>query len=249
MIEDKDLSYEDEDEETPASAPDFGGQSRSTPIKHQANAIRETGDYLRYRHRLLLRLISRIVRWVDFWEYKDDRGETKRLSYLRFEAIVKVAMADLFAEYEDGKLVKILGVFPTWLDSIREHPQFEPVRDAVAEATRKLRDARGVDSLAELLEGDVAIEVGATALFAKSGREKQAAQDALLDRRSAKKGRGGEVASIHLHLPEGFQTTRERALRIEAEILKERRLSLPAPEDDIIDAAFVRVPDDEEVPA
>lgn len=243
MIDEEDLDF-DEDED-PGDNPAFGGEPPSTPVRHQANAIRESGDYLRYRHRLLLRLISRIVRWIDFWEYEDKKGKTRRLSFLRFEALVKLSMAELFAEYTDKDLAKILGILPGWLKSSREHPQFEPIKEAVAEAARKLRDSKGVDSLAELLEGDVAIEVGATALFAKSGREKQGAQDALLDRRSAKKGRGGEAPSIHLHLPEGFQATRDRALEIQAEILKDRQRYLPAPEDDVIDASFVRVPDDD----
>lgn len=211
--------------------------------RDQPNAILEARAWLRYGHRMLLRLAVTLVPWLDFWEYKDSKGKDKHLSFAHFEGILSIALAELATDYDDEKLARSVNATKKWIHNMRQHPQYVAIRDATADALRRLRQTRGIDSWAELMEYAAGKETAATALYGK-GMAKQGAVDALIDRRSAKKGRGAEGAQVHIHLPPQFESTRDRALTIEAEILRREPRLLPSA-DDAIDASFVRVPDDE----
>lgn len=235
------------DEELDLSEPESPpGADDLDYFSNQPNALREAQDWLRYTHRQLLKLLIKMVPWSDFWEY-EYKGKSQQLSYTKFEVLMDLAMGELFTDHDDDKLAKIFGVPEKWIPENREHPQYEPIKAAMRAAMERTKAKKGIDGWAELIEDAAAQEVAATALFAKSGREKQGAQDALLDRRSAKKGRGAETGAVHIYLPDGFERTRDRALQIEAQIRQGRQAFLPpAPEEDVIDASFVRVPDDED---
>lgn len=219
--------------------------------KRQPAPFTEIQAWTRYTHRMLLRVMGKMIRWVDFWEYEDAKGRTKMLPYYQFETLLALSMSDLFTDLPDDKKSSMLQATKSQLEAQRKHPQYEVIRQAVVDLMRRLKETRGIDGWAELLEDAASQEVGGIALFSKSGREKQNALDTVLDRRSAKKGRGGEGQEIHLHLPESFVSTREEALRIEAEIKEKRKLLAESTEDVIdaeaqeVDATRVRVPDDE----
>lgn len=218
--------------------------SRDMPAaKRQPSPFSEIANWTRYTHRMLLRTMAKMVRWIDFWEYEDQKGRKKILSYPKFESLLALSMADLFTELDDEKKSSILRATRSQVKDNRLHPQYETIKEAVLGVMEKLRATKGIDGWASLLEDAASQEVGYTALFAKSGREKQRALDAILDRRSAKKGRGGEGSEIHLHLPPGFLENRERSRELEASILEKKKLLAS---DEVIDATAVRVPDDED---
>lgn len=235
-----DGEWDDEAEDEAESPPSKREQEQA---HHQPNPIQEAENWLRYTHRMIFRMIMQLVRWTDFWEYTH-KGKTKQLAYYRFEFLLQLAMADLLTEYDDKRKASVLLSTQEWVSKLRSHPQYEPIRDGVRKAMQRIKETHGIDGWAELVEDQASMTVAATALFSKSGREKQVAADALLDRRSAKKGRGGEGPEVHLHLPPGFEATRDRALQIHAELAA--RKALPSSiEDDFIDASFIRVPDEE----
>lgn len=235
----------DEDDEVPPDDSAPTDDHELDYFSNQPRALQEAQDWLRYTHRQLLKLLVKKVRWSDFWEY-EHRGKSRQLAFSRFEVLMNIALGDLFTDHDDKKLAQIFGAHEKWLPENREHPQFEPIKAALRQAMADVQAKKGIDGWAELIEDAVGQEVAATALFAKSGREKGAAQDAILDRRSAKKGRGAETSGVHIYLPAGFEMTRDRALQIEAEIRQRQQTYLPpAPDEDVIDASFVRVPDDE----
>lgn len=218
------------------------------PARKQPNPLHEVQAWSRYTHRILMRLVARMVPWTEFWEYQDEEGREKTLAYYRFEALLGLAMADCMTEYPDKKKSQILQATQAQIEKLRNHPQYEPVRTRVMETMRRLKKTRGIDGWAELLEDIASTETAAIGLFSSSTRDKQAAIDTFLDRRSAKKGRGGEAGQVHIHLPDSFVSTRDRALQIEAE-MRSRIGEAEGPkqiEGDVIDATYVRVPDDED---
>lgn len=241
MIDEEILGDEEEDEEE-IEAPE-GYELAEPPARKQPNALHEIQDWTNRTNRLLLRTLSRLVRYTDFWEYRDGRNHQRQLAHNRFTALLSLAMADLFTEYPEDRKAAVLQTTKTWIKDLRSHPQFEPIKETLTGVMRHLKETRGIDGWAELLEDAAAQEAASVGLFAKSIRDKQSGLDAILDRRSAKKGRGGEQATVQILLPPSFESSRERTLEIEAEILQRRQHLFPAGED-VIDASFIRVPED-----
>ena len=176
-----DGEWDDEAEDEAESPPSKREQEQA---HHQPNPIQEAENWLRYTHRTIFKLIIHMVRWVDFWEYTY-KGEVRQLSYYRFEFLIQLAMADLLTEYEDKRKASVLLSTQEWVSKLRSHPQYESIRDGVRKAMQRLKETKGVDGWAELVEDQAAMTVAATALFSKSPRERQVAADALLDRPKA----------------------------------------------------------------
>ena len=239
MIEDDEV-LEDETEES--AAPE-AFELDEPAARKQPNALHEIQDWTNRTNRLLLRTISRLVRYTDFWEYRDGRNRERQLAHYRFTALLSLAMADLFTEYDDKRKAAVLQATVTLMRDLRAHPQYEPIRQRLTDVMRELKETKGIDGWAGLLEDAAAQEATSIGLFAKSVRDKQTGLDTILDRRSAKKGRGGEQATVHIVLPPSFESSRERALEIEAEILERRQKLLPEPAE-TIDASFIRVPEE-----
>lgn len=238
MIDDEVLEEETEESEAPDAF-----EIDEPAARKQPNALHEIQDWTNRTNRLLLRTLSRLVRYTDFWEYKDGRNRARQLAHYRFTALLSLAAADLFTEYDEKRKAAILQATVTGMKDLRAHPQYEPIRLALVEKMRELKETKGIDGWAGLLEDAAAQEATSIGLFAKSVRDKQTGLDTILDRRSAKKGRGGEQATVHIVLPPSFESSRERALEIESEILERRQKLLPEPAE-TIDASFIRVPEE-----
>lgn len=158
------------------------------------------------------------------------------LKIMVFEELRTAAMLETFFDFSDEEIARKLTVAEWRLQNLREHPHYGAVRDALAEQAKKLAGSLTMDALAEVAERAVASERLSTALDpGGDARERNRAQDAFLDRMSARKGReGGGSTSALIILPEGLLEGLREARELE--------VKFGGRQEKVIDGSVLRVP-------
>jgi hypothetical protein len=106
-----------------------------------------------------------------------------------------VAMMERLFGFTEDEVTTRLACEPGIVASLRRHPHYQAVLDAVGESARQVGGIRTIDGAAEQAEGRVAKEMLLMAMTAGS-REKTVALAAFADRRSPKRTRGDGETNV-----------------------------------------------------
>lgn len=191
-----------------------------------------------------LSLVAKGVKYSDFMEH---------VAVNVFEELRSVSLVDSFFALDDAAVCAKLRMSKEQLQGYREHPQYEPVKEALRASAKQLGGASTVDGMAEAMERNVAHEVYGMAMLAGSDRERLKALDAFVDRRSAKKGREPEKGSA-LVIPERLLELMAKGLEMEKHLVgpavrqigEGPVIDLAVEQDDEISADVLNVPLQEE---
>lgn len=168
------------------------------------------------------------------------------LAVNRFKPLRLVALVDTLYDYADaeivGKVDEIKGADD--LARIRSNPHYPRMVEAINAAVERVAGATTMDKVAEMMEGRMALSVGATALNAKSARDKLKAGDEVIARRSPKKTRSSGMKNVtNLFIPPSVLESMQAHQQRMAELGMGGGRILPMEDD--IDGSVINVPNGE----
>lgn len=208
----------------------------------QPDPVDEFSAWVKENLRRFMRLMAKLIRFVDYWEYPWEDGSTHTLSAERFTYLVNLAVLDLFTEASDFDKARHIGFRyreieenPQVLSALRIHPAYERLLADIKGKLVALRDGQNLEALAPFFENSAAWESAQNMFFAKKERDRIAAAAEFMDRVAPKKSRaeGGGVVVI---IPPHQEAIMQRTLHL----LGERAV---VDLDPLISAKRVRVPE------
>lgn len=188
---------------------DLVGVSEVLPAHKQDDPIDEFSGWVKHDLRRFMKMMARLVRFVDYWEYPWEDGSTHTLSVERFSQLVNLAILDLFTEAADDEKARHIGFRyrsyhdnPLVLQPLRLHPAYERILADVRTKLIALRDGTNLEVLAPFFENAAAIESAHTMFFGKKDRDKIEAAREFMDRVAPKKSRGEGGGMVFIFPPQ-----------------------------------------------